>query len=144
MNTDQRSDTPEKEPQSLGDPLYEAAAPTSADPDESWSRRLPQLRSVTRLLLFGTSLACIAIAFFDTSMGLSLLFMSVILQTWIHSYFNQRVLGEDATGPGPVTVSKTTKLSSRITYDVTYLELAATPLAGALLILAKYFVVALR
>ncbi len=144
MNNDSRHTTSEDESHLHGDPFFRDGSVALLAQEETWARRLLQFRYVTRLLLFATCFGYLAITFFDASTGLYLLLMSLVVQTWIHSYFTQRVAGQDATGPGPVKVSKADKLSSRAAYDVLYLGMAVIPLVGAITVLVKSVVIALQ
>jgi hypothetical protein len=144
MNNDSRHAKSEDEPHLHGDPFFRDGSVALLAQEETWARRLLQFRYVTRLVIFATCFGCLAITLFDASTGIYLLLLSLVVQTWIHSYFTQRVGGEDATGPGPVKVSKADKLSSRAAYDVLFLAMAAIPLVTAIAVLVKRVVIALQ
>lgn len=107
-----------------------------ATQERHWRRKLLLLRRSTLLAFAGTLLAALATAIIDWKDALAVVWLSG-LQVWIYFYYSRRITVGDATLPGPVSVTRDSKLEERKDWDTWALGLVAVPAIGALVLLAR-------
>lgn len=111
--------------------------------EDRWDRKLVQLRNATRYAIAGTVGIGLCVLFFDWKEGLATLCITA-LQFWVYAYYTQRIAGEDASMPGPVTVSEDSRLSSRIEWDKLAFVFVVLPAGSSLLVLGKHLIHVVR
>ena len=122
---------------SLDAPCPRCSLLSSSAQEERWSKKLTQLRSVTKQALVVTVALCLCVVILDWKEGLAVLSLTA-LQVWVYSYYGQRIGNQGASLPGPVSVHANAKLISRIDWDVWAMVFVAIPAVGALLVLIKH------
>lgn len=122
---------------SIDAPCPRCSLLSSSAQEDRWSKKLPQLRNITKMAFAVTVVLCLWLVILDWKEGLAVLSLTA-LQVWVYSYYGQRIGNQDASLPGPVTVQASSKLSTRIDWDLWAMVFVALPAAGALLMLAKH------
>ena len=115
-----------------------------AEEEEQWIRKLVTLRNATRYSIGGTVAVDLCILMFSLEDGFVLLLVAMILQLQVYDYYGRRIAGQEATLPGPASVTTDASLSSRKAWDVWAMACVVIPAVASVLMLGKHLIHSVR